>query len=63
MLHSTVQLSRSLAKILDLHSRRQHEELSSDLEVTLDDVDRNEKSKIYRTLLVSEGRPLLSLLL
>ncbi|CAF4707209.1 unnamed protein product [Rotaria sp. Silwood2] len=37
----------------DLQSRRQQEELSSDLEINVYDIDRNEKSKIYRKLLVS----------
>ncbi|CAF2532014.1 unnamed protein product [Rotaria sp. Silwood2] len=35
----------------DLQSRRQQEELSSDLEINVYDIDRNEKSKIYRKLL------------
>ncbi|CAF1082366.1 unnamed protein product [Adineta steineri] len=38
-------------EIRDLQSRRQQEELSSDLEVSIYDIDRNEKSKIYKELL------------
>ncbi|CAF3475818.1 unnamed protein product [Rotaria socialis] len=32
----------------DLQSRRQQEDLSSDLEISVYDIDRNDKSKIYR---------------
>jgi len=39
-------------KTRDLQTRRQQEELSSDLEISVYDIDRNEKSKIYRKLLV-----------
>ena len=38
----------------DLQARRQQEELTSDLELSVYDTDRNEKSKIYRKLLVSD---------
>lgn len=46
----------------DLQYRRQQEELSNDLEISVYDIDRNEKSKIYRKLLVSSILSYLSLL-
>jgi hypothetical protein len=48
----------------ELQSRRQQEELSSDLEVSIYDIDRNEKSKIYKILLVRKlNMPILHLFL
>jgi len=45
---------RFSSKTRDLQFRRQQEDLSNELEVSVYDTDRNEKSKIYRELLVSK---------
>ena len=51
--HLEIQWIRSFfLQTRDLQSRRQQEELSSDLEISVYDIDRNEKSKHYRKLLV-----------
>ncbi|CAF1459778.1 unnamed protein product [Adineta ricciae] len=45
------QVRKSEDEIRELQSCRQQEELASDLEVSIYDIDRNEKSKLYNELL------------
>ena len=55
-LHGFIQrIKNSIFQTQELQSRRQQEELSSDLEVSIYDIDRNEKSKIYKKILVRKS--------